>query len=88
MAMREYIWSSTLRNNMDEQVYYSVIMGIYVMIVLYSTKLPYRMMVERGVEDIRAVYYNRKIVHVFAGGLDRFVFRISSLTSGTLWFVE
>ena len=46
------------------------------MIVLYSTKVPYRMMVEKGVEDIRAVYYNRKIVHVFAGGLDRFVFRI------------
>ena len=73
---------------MDEQVYYSVIMGIYVMIVLYSTKVPYRMMVEKGVEDIRAVYYNRKIVHVFAGGLDRFVFRISSPTSGTPWFVE
>ena len=39
------------------------------MIVLYSTRVPYRMMVERGVEDIRAVYYNRKIVHVFAGGV-------------------
>ena len=39
------------------------------MFVLYSTKVPYRMMVERGVEDIRAVYYNRKIVHMFAGGV-------------------
>ena len=54
---------------MDVQLYYSLIMGIYVMFVLYSTKVPYRMMVERGVEDIRAVYYNRKIVHMFAGGV-------------------
>jgi len=54
---------------MDEQLYYSVIMGIYVVIILFSTKIPYRMMVDRGVEDIRAVYYNRKIVHMFAGGV-------------------
>tara|TARA_Y100001935_G_C17266316_1_gene489368 strand:- start:254 stop:931 length:678 start_codon:yes stop_codon:yes gene_type:complete len=54
---------------MDVQLYYSVVMGIYVMVVLYCTKTPYRMMVENGVEDIRAVYYNRKIVHVFAGGV-------------------
>tara|TARA_B100000902_G_C27152984_1_gene834733 strand:- start:129 stop:806 length:678 start_codon:yes stop_codon:yes gene_type:complete len=54
---------------MDVQLYYSVIMGAYVMIVLFATRIPYRMMVERGVEDIRAVYYNRKIVHMFAGGV-------------------
>ena len=58
------------------------------MFVLYSTKVPYRMMVERGVEDIRAVYYNRKIVHMFAGGPDLFACRFSSLTSGTRWSVE
>ena len=58
------------------------------MLVLYSTKVPYRMMVERGVEDIRAVYYNRKIVHMFAGGSGHFAYRFSSLTSGTPWSVE
>ena len=31
-------------------------MGVYVMVVLYATKLPYRMMVDRGMEHIRAVY--------------------------------
>ena len=41
-------------------------MGVYVMAVLYATKLPYRMMVDRGMEHIRAVYYNRKIVHMIA----------------------
>ena len=44
-------------------------MGVYVMAVLYATKLPYTMMVNRGMEHIRAVYYNRKIVHMLAGGV-------------------
>lgn len=43
--------------------------GIYVMAVLFATKAPYDLMVSRGVEHIRAVYYNRKIVHMLAGGV-------------------
>ncbi|MDC3056811.1 hypothetical protein OA076_00430, partial [bacterium] len=43
--------------------------GIYVMAVLFGTKIPYDMMIARGVEHIRAVYYNRKIVHMLAGGV-------------------
>jgi len=43
--------------------------GIYVMAVLFATKTPYDLMVSRGVEHIRAVYYNRKIVHMLAGGV-------------------
>ena len=31
-------------------------MGVYVMVVLYATKYPYTMMVDRGMEPIRAVY--------------------------------
>jgi phytol kinase len=54
---------------MDDQILYSVGMGIYVMVVLFATKIPYDMMISRGVEDIRAVYYNRKIVHMMAGGV-------------------
>ena len=44
-------------------------MGVYVVLVLYATKIPYSMMVNRGMEHIRAVYYNRKIVHMMAGGV-------------------
>lgn len=54
---------------MDAQIYYSAGMGLYVMVVLFATKIPYDMMVARGIEDIRAVYYNRKIVHMMAGGV-------------------
>ena len=68
---------------MDAQIYYSLVMGIYVMLVLYSTKVPYRMMVERGVEDIRAVYYNRKIVHMFAGGVGSLSVSYTHLTLPT-----
>ncbi|MBJ29069.1 MAG: hypothetical protein CMB61_03305 [Euryarchaeota archaeon] len=57
---------------MDTQIYYAAGMGVYVMIVLFSTKIPYDMMVASGMEEIRAVYYNRKIVHMMAGGVGSF----------------
>ena len=37
--------------------------GIYVMAVLFGTKIPYDMMVNRGVEHIRAVYY-LSLIHI------------------------
>ena len=54
---------------MVNQLVAAVGMGVYVMAVLYATKIPYTMMVNRGMEHIRAVYYNRKIVHMLAGGV-------------------
>lgn len=54
---------------MDDQLLAAVGMGIYVMVVLFTTKIPYTMMMNRGMEHIRAVYYNRKIVHMMAGGV-------------------
>lgn len=56
--MPEYLWA--------------IILGCYVVAILYATKVPYNIMVGKGVEHIRAVYYNRKIVHVFAGGIISF----------------
>ena len=54
---------------MVNQLLAAVGMGVYVLAVLWGTKLPYTMMVRRGMEHIRAVYYNRKIVHMLAGGI-------------------
>ncbi|MDP6661334.1 MAG: hypothetical protein QF760_01790 [Candidatus Thalassarchaeaceae archaeon] len=56
----------------DPQLYYAAGMGAYVMVVLFATKFPYDKMVARGMEDIRAVYYNRKVVHMLAGGVGSF----------------
>ncbi|MBK1717756.1 hypothetical protein [Thiocystis violacea] len=44
-------------------------LSFYVLAVLLLTRIPYRAMVSRGMEPIRAVYYNRKIVHMLAGGV-------------------
>lgn len=37
--------------------------------MLVLTRVVYNAMVRRGIEPIRAVYYNRKIIHSLAGGL-------------------
>ncbi len=51
------------------QLLWAAGLGLYVLCVLFLTYLPYRAMVRRGMEPIRAVYYNRKIVHMLAGGV-------------------
>jgi len=51
------------------QFAWAVGLTAYVIAVLFLTLIPYRAMVRRGVEPIRAVYYNRKIVHMLAGGV-------------------
>ena len=51
------------------QLLWAVGLGLYVLAVLFLTLIPYRAMVARGMEPIRAVYYNRKIVHMLAGGV-------------------
>jgi len=54
---------------LTRQLLWAALLGGYVVGVLLLTWLPYRWMVARGVEPIRAVYYNRKIVHMAAGGI-------------------
>ena len=66
---------------MEEQLIYATGMSIYVSFVLFATKIPFDIMVSRGIEEIRAVYYNRKIVHMLAGGVGS-VCRYCSKTIG------
>lgn len=51
------------------QMLWALLLSLYVLSILFLTRLPYRWMVGRGMEPIRAVYYNRKIVHMAAGGV-------------------
>ncbi len=51
------------------QLYWAIGLSLYVLSILLLTRIPYRAMVNRGMEPIRAVYYNRKIVHMLAGGV-------------------
>ena len=51
------------------QFYWASGLSFYVLAVLFLTRFPYQRMVEYGMEPIRAVYYNRKLVHMLAGGV-------------------
>jgi dolichol kinase len=51
------------------QLIWALVLSFYVLAILFLTLIPYRAMVARGMEPIRAVYYNRKIVHMAAGGV-------------------
>jgi len=49
---------------------YAVILFIWVVFVVYFvTRKTYNYMVKKGVSHNKAVYYNRKIIHVLTGGI-------------------
>jgi dolichol kinase len=47
----------------------SSILIIYALLVAYFTKNIYKWMINRNIKKIDAIYYNRKLVHIFAGGI-------------------
>lgn len=46
-----------------------IILTIYTVSITFLTKKTYDLMVNRGIKKKDAVYYNRKIVHILAGGV-------------------
>ncbi len=51
------------------QILFAALGVVYPMAIVFLTKSTYKMMKQRGFEDMVAVYYNRKIVHMAAGGV-------------------
>ncbi len=52
------------------EIAWSIALFAWVIIIVQLVSLTlYKYMVKRGVEEKRAVYYNRKVIHIFAGGL-------------------
>ena len=51
------------------QIIFAVIAIVYAVAIVFVTKSTYGIMRKRGVEEMVAVYYNRKIVHMSAGGV-------------------
>lgn len=51
------------------QIFFSVLLMLYALVIVFVTKLTYGLMKKRGFEEMVAVYYNRKIVHMAAGGV-------------------
>ncbi len=49
---------------------WATILFIWVMVVVYPiTKNLYKYMRNKGLSHVKAVYYNRKVIHILAGGL-------------------
>ena len=46
-----------------------IVLSVYAAIITMSTKKIYELMIAKGFKKNVAVYYNRKIVHMFAGGI-------------------
>ncbi len=58
-----------LPRNPVQEIIYAVILMVYVYGVLLLTKKLYDIMRKRGLPHNVAVYYNRKVIHVLAGGV-------------------
>ena len=48
---------------------WAITMAIWTLFVIYGTRLTYNYWTNRGMEEMVAVYYNRKIVHMLAAGV-------------------
>lgn len=51
------------------QIILSIILILYAILVSLVTKKTFDLMVARGIKKIDAIYYNRKLVHILAGGI-------------------
>lgn len=54
---------------MYNDILLSVFLTLYTVLVLLSTKYLYKYSKKKGLDHKDAVYYNRKVVHIFAGGV-------------------
>ncbi len=54
---------------MDFNIILSSLLVVYTAFVLYLTKYVYKIGRNKGLKSKDAVYYNRKFVHIFAGGV-------------------
>ena len=51
------------------QIIWAAAMAIWTIIVIYGTRWTYNYWTSQGMEEMVAVYYNRKIVHMLAAGV-------------------
>ena len=51
-----------------EEITWTIIMVIYGIFVVFGTKMIFEYMISRNMEKNVAIYYNRKILHMFCGG--------------------
>ena len=56
-------------SNLVHDAIAAMILFIYVIMVVFGTKILYHTMISRGIKHNVAIYFNRKIIHLAAGGI-------------------
>ena len=51
------------------EILWIFILTFYVIFIMLFTKKIYDLMINKGIKKDDAIYYNRKLVHIFAGGI-------------------
>jgi len=51
------------------QILWIFVLAIYALAVIFLTKKSYTLMLNKGLKKETAVYFNRKLIHIFAGGV-------------------
>jgi len=51
------------------EILWVLILAVYAVAVIFLTKKTYYLMINRGIKKESAVYFNRKLIHIFAGGV-------------------
>ena len=53
----------------ENEIFWLIVLIIYVFLVATLTKKLYSRMIKKGANEDSAIYVNRKMVHIFAGGV-------------------
>lgn len=61
--------SRLIPQNVISETIYALVLLTYVLCVVFATKLVYDALTRKGVQHNVAVYFNRKIIHMLAGGV-------------------
>jgi len=69
-------YESLIHANPTMEFLIAIAMFVYLMAIVFGTKYTYSIMKKRGFENGVAVYYNRKIIHIFGAGVLTLLFPI------------
>ncbi|MCS7098707.1 MAG: hypothetical protein NZ922_06990 [Candidatus Methanomethyliaceae archaeon] len=69
-------YENLVHKNPLNEMLIGILLFLYVIIVVLGTKYSYKIFRKHGMTHNVAVYYNRKIIHVFAGGIIIFLLPI------------
>ena len=70
---------------MESDLVWFFVLGLWSILIVFAIKPVHSYMVKNGSENMVAVYYNRKIAHMLAGGVPIILSPIVFEEFGTCW---